>query len=135
MIRDSIAAVTRLFRLFLLEITIIHLLLLTVVAGLLIFAVFTILFPTVAFTVVALEGVVGDVVQSHHGFVGVAQQQVFTLLQLHTRVDDDTKDAPRVVHIQRDLLGEHLQGNESEVFWLEIYLWTDKFQFRMFPIE
>ena len=53
--------------------------------------------------VLALEGVVGDVVEPDDGLVGVLDDEVLAVLLLHDEVDDAADDAPRVVHVQVDL--------------------------------
>ena len=44
--------------------------------------------------------------------VWVLHDEVFSLFQLHTDVDDAAKDAPRILHVQVDLL--------SKLGWLEL---------------
>ena len=67
----------------------------------------------------ALEGVVWDVVQPNDGLVGILDDQILPVLLGAHEVDDAADDPPGVVHGQVDLRGElarlELLGAQDDV--------------------
>lgn len=54
----------------------------------------------------ALERIVGNIVQPDHRLVRILHYQVLAVLLLHANVDDTSEDTPSVVHVEIDLRRE-----------------------------
>ena len=68
---------------------------------------------------IGAEGAVGQAVDTDDLLVGVLEDEVLALLQLHADVDDAAQDAPGILHAQVDLTGElvgfELLGTQDDV--------------------
>ena len=68
---------------------------------------------------IGAEGAVGQAVDTDDLLIGVLEDEVLALLQLHADVDDAAQDAPGILHAQVDLTGElvglELLGTQDDV--------------------
>ena len=72
-----------------------------------------------AFFIGVIKGTIWDIVYDEKRFQRVFHDQIFSLLELHTNVDDAPKHSPGVVHIEGDLAGKltrfELLGSENNM--------------------
>lgn len=54
----------------------------------------------------ALESVIGDIIQSNDGLVGVLDNQELAVLLLHDQIHDTSNHTPTIIHGQIDLSGK-----------------------------
>ncbi len=69
-------------------------------------AVLVALGPLAVLLVVRGKRIIRNVVEPHHGLVGVLHEQVLSVGQLHAHVDEHPQHAPPIFHGQVDLHGE-----------------------------
>ena len=80
---------------------------------------FLFLFLLLLVILIRAEGAVGQAIYADDLLVGVLEDEVLALLQLHADVDDAAQDAPGVLHAQVDLAGKliglELLGAQDDV--------------------